>query len=311
MSKTAFMFPGQGSQSVGMLSAFGSAAEVRDAFAEASEHLDFDLWALCQDGPVERLNQTEHTQPAMLAADIATWRLWQATGGPRPDFMAGHSLGEYAALVAAGAIGFGDAIALVAERGRLMQAATPEGVGAMAAILGMDDAALEAVCTAAANGQVVSCANYNAPGQVVIAGHAEAVERACAAARKSGARRALPLPVSVPSHCALMRTASEQLAESLAAINIEAPAIPVLHNVDGNTRQDAAAIRDALARQLWLPVRWTASISHLAGQGVERFIECGPGKVLAGLNRRIVPDATTLAITDPASLASAIEEFQP
>ena len=307
MGTTAFLFPGQGSQSVGMLQAFAGEEVVRATFAEASAVLDLDLWALCQHGPVEDLNRTEYTQPAMLTADIATWRAWVAAGGDTPEVLAGHSLGEYAALVASGALDFTDAVGLVAERGRLMQSATPQGSGAMAAIIGLDDAVLESVCAAAAQGEVVSCANYNAPGQVVIAGHASAVTRACAAAKTAGARRALPLPVSVPSHCALMRGAATALAATLHGTRLAQPAIPVIHNVDVDEHRDADAIRDALARQLWMPVRWTDTIVALAARGVTRFVECGPGKVLAGLNRRIAEDAACLALTDPDALAAAVQ----
>lgn len=304
---TAFLFPGQGSQSLGMMSEFSGDPVVRDTFAEASAALDHDLWVLCQQGPVERLNRTEITQPAMLTADIATWRAWLGAGGAMPAAFAGHSLGEYAALVAAQALDFGDAVRLVAERGRLMQAATPEGTGAMAAILGLDDAVLEDVCAASAQGEVVSCANYNAPGQVVIAGHSAAVARACAAAKAAGARRALPLPVSVPSHCALMRDAATALATTLADTAITAPVVPVLHNVDALEHAEEDSIRAALARQLWQPVRWTDTVRRLAGQGIDTFVECGPGKVLAGLNRRILPDATCLALTDPGAITAALQ----
>jgi len=299
MGCTAFLFPGQGSQSVGMLAGLAAAEPVVEAtFAEASRALGYDLWNLCLAGPEERLNRTEITQPAMLAADIATWRAWLGQGGAHPEFMAGHSLGEYAALVAAGSLDFADAVRLVEERGRLMQSATPEGVGAMAAILGLDDEALQEICARAAGTEVVSCANYNAPGQVVIAGHRGAVERACEAAREAGARRTVALAVSVPSHCALMRAAAERLAETLAATDLSAPRVPVVHNADVAAHPDAAAIRDALVRQLWQPVRWTATIRHLVGQGVDRFIECGPGKVLAGLNRRISRESGVEALSD-------------
>lgn len=314
MTGFAFLFPGQGSQSVGMLGALAAEAPpvgeaVRETFAEASEALDFDLWALCQDGPEADLNRTENTQPAMLAADIATWRAWRALDGdgPEPVAMAGHSLGEYAALVASGALAFGDALRLVRRRGQLMQAAVPEGRGAMAAIIGMEDAALEAICGEVAGDEVVSCANYNAPGQVVIAGHKGAVDRACEAATAAGARRALPLPVSVPSHCALMRGAAEELATDLAAIDIATPAVPVWHNADVATHTDPAAIRDSLARQLWQPVRWTRTVETLVEQGVEHFVECGPGKVLAGLNRRISRPSAATALVDRAAMDSLKE----
>lgn len=306
---TAFVFPGQGSQSVGMLTALAADGPwVTDTFEQASAVLGFDLWALCQHGPEAELNRTENTQPAMLAADIATWRAWRELGGACPRQMAGHSLGEYAALVAAGSIDFSDAVRLVALRGRLMQQATPEGVGAMAAILGMDDHELEALCAAEAGQQVVSCANYNAPGQVVIAGHREAVERVCAAARDAGARRALTLPVSVPSHCALMREAAGQLAEALAAVNITAPAVAVWHNADVACHDSGDAIRTSLARQLWQPVRWTETVAAMQAAGAERFLECGPGKVLSGLNKRICREAESRALLDAASIREALEQ---
>lgn len=247
MTKTAFLFPGQGSQSVGMASALAEASPVvRQTFEEASSALAYDLWDIVENGPDEALARTEITQPALLAAGIATWRAWKSLGGGDPDFMAGHSLGEYTALVAAGALDFGDAVVLVARRGQLMQEATPAGTGAMAAILGMEDAALAAVCEQAAQGQVVSCANFNSPGQVVIAGEKEAVDRACELASEAGARRAVPLAVSVPSHCLLMKPAADAMAEVLETVFITAPGIPVLHNVDASTASDGAAIREAL-----------------------------------------------------------------
>jgi [acyl-carrier-protein] S-malonyltransferase len=310
MQKSAFLFPGQGSQAVGMMSGFidsGPAEHappaehdkiVRATFAEASAVLGYDLLGLVQNGPEERLGLTEITQPALLAASVATWRAWRSIGGADPDFMAGHSLGEYSALVAAGAIGFTDAVALVAERGRCMQAATPPGAGGMAAVLGLDDAALEQACAKAAQelGQVVSCANYNSPGQVVIAGDRAAVDRACELAAAAGAKRAIPLAVSVPSHCALMRPAAERLQDIIAGVALSAPRVTVIHNVDVKAHREADEIREALARQLWQPVRWSATIEKLVGEGVVRFVECGPGKVLSGLNRRIARDATSLAL---------------
>jgi [acyl-carrier-protein] S-malonyltransferase len=303
-TSTAFLFPGQGSQSVGMLSSLAASGPwVTETFNEASEALGLDLWQLCQHGPEQELNRTEHTQPAMLAADIATWRAWLAMGGFQPQQLAGHSLGEYAALVAAGSLDFVAAVRLVALRGRLMQEATPEGVGAMAAILGMEDAELEAICAAQAGSEVVSCANYNAPGQVVIAGHRAAVERVCEAAKQAGARRALPLPVSVPSHCQLMAGAADQLGEALHGLVVQAPRIPVWHNADVARHDNADHIRSALARQLWMPVRWTATIAALQQAGVGRFFECGPGKVLAGLNKRIDREAHTVALVDAQSIS--------
>ncbi len=306
----ALLFPGQGSQSVGMLAALAtSRPEVKATFDEASERLGLDLWQLCQQGPERDLNRTEHTQPAMLAAGVASWRVWRALGGPMPDRLAGHSLGEYAALVAAGSLAFGDAVALVAERGRLMQNAVPGDSGAMAAVLGMDDEALEQICDEQAQAEVVSCANYNAPGQVVIAGHRAAVERVCEAAKAAGARRALPLAVSVPSHCALMEPAAEQLASSLAAIAIATPTVPVLHNVDVASHEAPDAIRQVLAQQLYQPVRWTRTIQALASSGIRNFAECGPGKVLAGLNRRIDRSLPCTALLDEAAMLQMMGEL--
>jgi [acyl-carrier-protein] S-malonyltransferase len=308
MSKLAFVFPGQGSQSVGMLAELAAAYPVvGDTFAEASAALGFDLWRLVQEGPADQLNLTHNTQPAMLAAGVAVWRVWQGQGGAAPSFLAGHSLGEYTALVAAGAIDFADAVRLVAERGRLMQAAVPEGSGAMAAILGLDDDAVREACARAAGGEVVEAVNFNSPGQVVIAGHSGAVARAIEAVKAAGAKRAVPLPVSVPSHCALMRPAAEQLAQRLAAISVRVPQVPVLHNVDAAAAPDAEAVRDRLARQLYSPVRWVETVQHLARAGVGTVVEAGPGKVLAGLVKRIDKNLEALAVLDTASLAAALE----
>ncbi len=310
LPSSAFLFPGQGSQSIGMLAELaGAAPVVGETFAEASEALGMDLWRLSQDGPEADLNRTENTQPALLAADIATWRAWRGLGGPMPSAMAGHSLGEYAALVAADALDFADAVRLVRRRGQLMQQAVPEGQGAMAAILGLDDAVLEGLCAEVAGDEVVSCANYNSPGQVVIAGARSAVDRACEAASAAGARRALPLPVSVPSHCALMRGAADELAAELAAIEVRTPLVPVWHNADVASHAEADAIRDALARQLWQPVRWTRTIEALVAGGVTRFAECGPGKVLAGLNRRISRESAITALDSIAALEQLNEEW--
>lgn len=303
----AFIFPGQGSQSVGMLADLADAhTSVGDTFAQASEVLNYDLWQIVANGPVERLNQTAVTQPAMLAAGVAAWRVWQEQGGAQPQVMAGHSLGEYTALVCAGALEFADAVGLVAERGRLMQEAVPAGTGAMAAILGLTDDQVRTACGAAAEGEVVEAVNFNAPGQVVIAGHQAAVERAMALAKEAGAKRALPLPVSVPSHCALMRPAAAHLAERLAATGFQAPQIPVVHNCDVQTHSDADAIRTALAQQLYSPVRWVETIEFMAGQGIDRLIECGPGKVLTGLVKRITKTLDAMAVFDPASLQAAL-----
>jgi [acyl-carrier-protein] S-malonyltransferase len=306
----AFVFPGQGSQSVGMLADLAVAFPlVAETFAEASEVLGYDLWQLVQEGPVEELNKTHITQPAMLSAGIAVWRIMEQQGRVSPVVVAGHSLGEYSALVAAGALNFTDAVRLVAERGRLMQEAVPAGLGAMAAILGLDDGAVIAVCAAAAQGDVVSAVNFNAPGQVVIAGSAAAVERAVEGAKEAGAKRALLLPVSVPSHCALMKPAAEQLAAQLAGMSISVPAIPVINNVDVVAATDAAAIRDALVRQLYSPVRWVASVQMMAQEGVDTLVECGPGKVLVGLNKRIDKTMNAMAVFDAASLEKTLTEL--
>lgn len=303
----AFVFPGQGSQAVGMLGALAEAfPEVGATFEEASARLGYDLWRLVQEGPEEELNKTAHTQPAMLAAGVAVWRVWEAQDGPRPVLLAGHSLGEYSALVCAGAIGFGDAVSLVADRGRYMQDAVPAGQGAMAAILGLEDAQVGEVCDAAAQGQVVAGANLNAPGQVVIAGESEAVQRAIAMAREAGARRAVLLPVSVPSHCALMHRAAEQLAGRLAGPALSAPSIPVLHNVDVSRHSEPAEIRSALTEQLYKPVRWVDTVRAMVGTGVTRIVECGPGKVLTGLNKRIDRELECLAVYDPDTLDAAL-----
>ena len=306
--KLAFVFPGQGSQSVGMMQGWGERADVRATFAEASDALGQDLWALVTDGPADLLNQTINTQPAMLAADIAAWRVWQAAGGATPALLAGHSLGEYAALVAAGSLGFADAIRLVRFRAEAMQAAVPEGVGAMAAILGLDDAAVRAVCNEAAAGEVVEAVNLNSPGQVVIAGNKAAVERAMALAKEKGAKRALPLPVSVPSHSSLMQPAADKLLAHLQGVAIAAPSIPVLHNTDVQSHADADAIRAVLAKQLHTPVRWVETVQALKTAGIERVIECGPGKVLAGLNKRIDDSLPAVALVDEASLQAALTQ---
>ncbi len=306
----AFVFPGQGSQSVGMLAELAGAFPlVGETFAEASEALGYDLWQLVQDGPAEELNKTHITQPAMLTSGIAVWRILQDQGVALPAVVAGHSLGEYSALVAAGALNFADAVKLVAERGRLMQEAVPAGQGGMAAILGLDDATVIGVCEAVAQGDVLSAVNFNAPGQVVVAGTAAAVERVVDAAKEAGAKRALPLPVSVPSHCALMKPAADKLAEQLAGISVSAPTIPVINNADVATASDAGAIRDALVRQLYSPVRWVESIQKMAQDGVDTLVECGPGKVLVGLNKRIEKSMNAMAVFDAASLEKALTEL--
>lgn len=304
---TAFVFPGQGSQAIGMLKDLAqSHKRVRETFDEASAVLGYDLWRVVQQGPETKLNATEVTQPAMLAAGVAVWRVWDDEGGPTPSVMAGHSLGEYSALVCAGALAFRDAVALVADRGRFMQQAVLEGSGAMAAILGLGDAQVADVCQRAAQDQVVSCANYNSPGQVVIAGHAEAVQRAVELAAHAGAKRAVLLPVSVPSHCALMLPAAEQLRERLKKLRLRRPAVPVIHNVDVATHEDPAGIAAALVEQLHRPVRWTDVVRRITDEGIETVLECGPGKVLTGLCKRIDKTLNCAAVYDPATLDSAL-----
>lgn len=303
----AIVFPGQGSQSVGMMSAMAERfPAVATLYGRASEVLAYDLWNVVCNGPLEQLNQTHVTQPAMLVAGVACWEIWRAQGGALPQFMAGHSLGEYTALVCAQAISFEDAVSLVAERGRLMQEAVPAGSGGMAAILGIEDDKVREVCAQAAQDEVVQAVNFNSPGQVVIAGNKAAVERAMTMAKEAGAKRALPLPVSVPSHCELMKPAAEQLAQRLQQIAIAAPAVPVLHNYDVQSHQDADAIRNALVMQLSNPVRWVETIRALASQGVDTLVEAGPGKVLVGLNKRIDKDMTTHALVDPEALHAAL-----
>ncbi len=305
----AMVFPGQGSQSLGMLAELSAEyAAVGDTFAEASEVLGYDLWKLVQDGPEEDLNQTDRTQPAMLAAGVSVWRVWQSLDGARPSMMAGHSLGEYSALVCAGALGFTDAIGLVAERGRCMQSAVPSGVGAMAALLGLADDVVADVCIRAADNEVVEPVNYNSPGQVVIAGNSAAVERAIELAKAAGAKRAVTLPVSVPSHCALMTPAAEKFALTLADVAIHSPAIPVVQNVDAQSHEQPETIRDNLARQLCKPVLWVSSVQAMKSQGVTRMIEMGPGKVLTGLCKRIDKTIDNRAVFDPASLAAALAD---
>jgi [acyl-carrier-protein] S-malonyltransferase len=306
--KFALVFPGQGSQSVGMMAAYGDESVIRDTFAEASTALGFDLWDMVVSGPADALNQTVNTQPAMLAAGVAVYRLWLARGGAVPAVMAGHSLGEYTALACAGALDFADAIRLVRLRAEAMQSAVPEGVGAMAAVLGLDDDSVRAACAEAAQGEVLEAVNFNSPGQVVIAGNKAAVERGMALAKDKGAKRALPLPVSVPSHCALMKPAAEKLRAALAAMEVRVPSVPVLHNADVAAHATADAIRDALARQLYSPVRWVESMYALRDQGVHLIAECGPGKVLAGLNKRTLEGVPTLALADAAALADVLEK---
>lgn len=307
----AVVFPGQGSQSVGMLAELaGTYAVVRETFEEASTVLGYDLWRLAQEGPEDVLGQTEKTQPALLAAAVAIWRVWQFCGGDNPGWLAGHSLGEYSALVASDSLHFADAVALVATRGRLMQEAVPAGEGAMAALLGLEDVVVREVCSQGRDDQVVEAANLNAPGQVVIAGHAQAVERALEIANERGAKRAVSLPVSVPSHCSLMRPAAERLSAHLDGISLSAPLIPVLHNVDACSRRDVSSIRQALVEQLYSPVRWAESVRRLAAEGVAVVLEMGPGKVLSGLIRRIDRSLDVIPVLDPASLDKALAKLE-
>ncbi|KGY11988.1 malonyl CoA-ACP transacylase [Vibrio tubiashii] len=306
MSKFAIVFPGQGSQAVGMLAELGEQHEVvKQTFAEASEALGYDLWALVQNGPAEDLNQTHRTQPALLASSVAIWRVWQEQGLEQPVNLAGHSLGEYSALVCAGVIDFKQAIKLVELRGQLMQEAVPAGTGAMYAIIGLDDESIAKACEEAAQGDVVSPVNFNSPGQVVIAGSKDAVERAGALCKEAGAKRALPLPVSVPSHCALMKPAADKLAVALEELEFNTPQLPVINNVDVAAETDPAKIKDALVRQLYSPVRWTESVQLMSEQGVEKLLELGPGKVLTGLTKRIVKTLSGAAVNDAASLDAA------
>lgn len=308
-STLAIVFPGQGSQSLGMLSGLASDhVQVIDVFEQASDVLGYDLWQLVQDGPVDELNETDKTQPAMLAAGVAVWRLWQDAGGAVPAVLAGHSLGEYTALVCAGALDFQEAVSLVEERGRCMQSAVPAGTGAMAAILGLDDIAVAVVCEQAADGDVVSPVNYNSPGQVVIAGHVGAVERAIVLAKEAGAKRAVQLPVSVPSHCALMQPAAEQFADRLNKAVIKTPLIKIIQNVDATLHDDPDMIRANLDRQLYSPVQWVGSVQAMGKQGVTRIIEAGPGKVLTGLCKRIDKSIVAAAVFDEASLTSALDQ---
>lgn len=301
----AYLFPGQGSQSVGMLADVADEySVVKTRFQEASDTLGYDLWQLVQQGPEAQLNETQRTQPALLTASVALYDVLQHVGAPAPSMLAGHSLGEYSALVCAGALNFADAVRLVALRGEFMQAAVPAGTGAMAAVIGLADTAIAEACEAAAQGEVVAPVNYNSPGQVVIAGHAAAVERAGELCRAAGAKRVLPLPVSVPSHCALMRPAAEQLESELQNVSIAQPALPVINNVDVVAAKDAEGIRDALVRQLFSPVRWTETIVQLHQNGVTQAYEVGPGKVLTGLNKRIVKEMSCESVNTVAAIQS-------
>ncbi|WLT07057.1 ACP S-malonyltransferase [Gilliamella apis] len=308
MTKFAMVFPGQGSQAVGMLKDLAeNYPVVKSTFDEASQVLGYDLWTLVQTGPAEELNKTWQTQPALLAASVAIYRVWQSINGPQPEFMAGHSLGEYSALVCAGVIDFKDAIKLVELRGKLMQEAVPSGTGAMFAIIGLDNDSIQKACEQAAQGQIVAPVNFNSPGQVVIAGNKEAVERAGALCKEAGAKRALPLAVSVPSHCALMKPAADKLATTLNNMTFNPPQFAVINNVDVKVESSADNIKAALIAQLYSPVRWTETVEEMAKQGVTLLVEMGPGKVLTGLTKRIVDSLSACAVNDKASLDVAIE----
>lgn len=307
----ALVFPGQGSQSAGMMKGFADLPIVETTFREAGAMVDVDYWGMVTEGPAEALNQTVNTQPLMLVAGIACWRAWREKGGRMPDLLAGHSLGEYTALVAAGSLKFEDAVPLVRLRAQAMQEAVPEGTGGIAAILGLDDDKLPALCADASQGEVVEPANLNSPGQVVVAGHRAAVERAMALARERGAKRAVMLPMSAPSHCSLMRPAADRLRAALAKIDVNAPSVPVIHNRSVASYSDGDSVRGALIEQLDHPVRWIEVVRSLSARGATRIVECGPGKVLTGLNKRIVPAVECLAVTDTASLEAAIAPSQP
>ena len=303
--KLAFVFPGQGSQKVGMLADLAAAfPEVKNTFAEASDALNYDMWALVQEGEQAQLNLTETTQPVLLTASVAVWRLWLAQGGLRPSMMAGHSLGEFSALVCAGAIDFADAVRLVRARGQYMQTAVPVGEGAMAAVLGLDDAKIEEIC--AATEGVVEAVNYNSPGQVVVAGHTQAVEAALGALKDAGAKRAMLLPVSAPFHTSLMRPAGEKLAQALAELTINAPVIPVVHNVHAQTEANPAQIKELLTQQIYSAVKWVSCVQTMTDSGIEMTVECGPGKVLSGLNKRIQKSLQCLNVESPETLEAAL-----
>lgn len=307
MQNFAFFFPGQGSQSVGMMAGFEGLSIIQETFQQASDILKTDFWSMVTE-PNELLNQTQHTQPLMLTAGIATWRAYQQLGGKAPAVMAGHSLGEYTALVAAESISFEDALPLVKFRAEVMQNAVPEGQGAMAAILGLDDDVVRAVCAESAQNEVLEAVNFNSPGQVVIAGNKKAVERGMELAKAKGAKRALPLPVSVPSHCALMKPAAEKLADYLQSVNVQAPRIKVLHNTDVQSYADAESIKQALVQQLFSSVRWVETVQQVHQLGISIAAECGPGKVLAGLARRIVADMSCVALVNQASIDEFISQ---
>jgi len=306
MTKFAFVFPGQGSQSRGMMNGYADFPVVRNTFAEASDILEQNIWQLITEGTDADLNSTVNTQPVMLTAGVAVYRAWESVNGPSPDIMAGHSLGEYTALVAAGALNFADALPLVRYRAQCMQQAVPEGVGGIAAILGLEDDVVRAVCAEGAQGEVLEAVNFNSPGQVVIAGNRAAVERGMEIAKAKGAKRALMLPMSVPSHCSLLKGAADQLRAYLNNVAIQTPAIPVLHNADVASYSDGASIKDALVRQLYSPVRWVETVQAFGKQGITRNIECAPGKVLVGLNKRIDTNQQAMAINDGDALKAAL-----
>jgi [acyl-carrier-protein] S-malonyltransferase len=304
-NKLAFVFPGQGSQSVAMLSEFAGNSIIENTFAEASEALGYDLWQLVSEGPAEKLNQTHFTQPALLTASVALWRVWLSMSEVKPDVMAGHSLGEYSALVCAGVVSLSDAVKLVKKRGELMQASVPAGTGAMAAVIGLADFEIIKACELAQQGEVVSAVNFNSPGQVVIAGQKAAVERAGQICKDAGAKRVLPLPVSVPSHCALMSDAATKLAEELNKISFSSPKINIINNVDVVKEQSEDAIKAALVRQLYSPVRWSETVTQIVSDGITKVIEVGPGKVLQGLNKRIDKSISSVSMNTPDTVQKA------
>ena len=307
-SNTAFVFPGQGSQKVGMLAAaYEASGAVRDTFSEAAQALGYDMWDLIQNGEQEALNLTETTQPVLLTCSVALWRAWLEQGGARPSLMAGHSLGEFSALVCAGSLQFADAVRLVRQRGQFMQTAVPVGEGAMAAIIGLDDDAINQICQGVDG--VVAAVNFNTPGQVVIAGHTGAVDTAIEALKEAGAKRAMPLPVSAPFHTELMKPAGERLGEALAEVAIAEPRIPVVHNVHAQTESDPEKIRSLLVEQIYSPVQWTSCVLAMVNAGVARVVECGPGKVLSGMNRRIDKSLSSFSLEEPDSLAATLEEL--
>ena len=306
----AFVFPGQGSQSVGMLNSLAEQyPEIKSTFTDVSDVLGYDLWQLVQQGPETELNNTIKTQPALLTAGVALWKIWGKQNNKNPKLLAGHSLGEYTALVCAEVLPHSEAVQLVADRGQYMQAAVPEGVGSMAAILGLENDQVEELCETSAQGQIVAAANYNSTGQIVIAGHAEAIERTVTAAKKAGAKRSIILPVSVPSHCELMRPAAEHLAKRLQTVKLLLPSIPIIHNVDACQKNDIESIAKILVEQLHTPVRWVETIQRMSNEGITYIVECGPGKVLSGLIRRINRNIQTLPISEPALLEKALVEI--